>query len=265
MLQNTQKLLEIMAQLRNPNGGCSWDIQQNFSTIAPYTIEEAYEVADAIDKNDMQALKEELGDLLLQVVFHSQMAQEKNIFSFEDVATEICEKLVRRHPHVFGGADPRSAEQQLKEWEMQKAAERAEKAKASGEIPSVLSDVAVSLPAIIRAQKLQKRAASVGFDWPEVYSALDKLDEEIDELENEIESKGSAEKIAEEMGDILFSCVNVARHLGVDAEEALKACNIKFEQRFKYVEAAFVKSGRDIKSATLAEMDEKWEESKGVK
>jgi ATP diphosphatase len=217
-------LVAIMARLRDRETGCPWDIQQNFASIAPYTIEEAYEVADAIEREDMAALKDELGDLLLQVVFHSRMAEETGIFSLSDVITAICDKMVRRHPHVFGdGGDSPG-------WEQIKAEERAQTA---GEDGSALAGVAMGLPALARAEKLQKRAARVGFDWDDVSAVQDKLMEELDELS----SATSPDHVAEEIGDLLFAAANLARHHHVDPETALRAANLKFERRFRAMEA----------------------------
>jgi ATP diphosphatase len=224
-----EKLADIMKKLRDPNGGCPWDLEQNFSTIAPYTIEEAYEVADAIERDDMAALKDELGDLLLQVVFHSQMASEQGHFSLQDVIDAISDKMLRRHPHVFGDGRATNASTVTANWEAIKAAERAGKSPDA----SALADVAVALPALMRSQKLQKRAALTGFDWPDIEGAIDKVNEEIDEIRA---SSTDAERF-EEAGDLLFAAVNVCRLAGVDAEEALKAANRKFERRFRSMEA----------------------------
>jgi nucleoside triphosphate diphosphatase len=232
-------LIALMARLRDPNKGCPWDVDQNFSTIAPYTIEEAYEVADAIARNDMAALKDELGDLLFQVVFHSRMAEELGKFSFDDVVVGICEKMTRRHPHVFGDAAKPN-------WEALKAAERTSHADASA-----LAGVALGYPALMRAEKLQKRAARVGFDWPDPKGARDKIDEEIKEIEEET----SRERLEEEMGDLLFSVVNWARKLGIDPEVALRSGNQKFENRFRSMEKA---AGLDFASLDLDEMEKLW-------
>ncbi|MBO9579381.1 MAG: nucleoside triphosphate pyrophosphohydrolase [Sphingobium sp.] len=222
-------LVAIMARLRDRETGCPWDIEQDFASIAPYTIEEAYEVADAIERNDMAALKDELGDLLLQVVFHSRMAEEAGLFSLSDVITAICEKMVRRHPHVFGPNGHGDAEASPG-WEQIKAAERAEK---SGDDNSALAGVASGLPALARAEKLQKRAARVGFDWNDVSAVQDKLMEELEELS----SATTPDHVAEEIGDLLFAAANLARHHHVDPEAALRAANLKFERRFRAMEA----------------------------
>lgn len=250
-LHETERLLAIMARLRDRETGCPWDIEQDFSTIAPYTIEEAYEVAEAIASGDRAAIKDELGDLLLQVVFHSQMAAEESSFTFEDVAHSINEKMVRRHPHVFGEADIRSAEAQTEHWETIKKAEREAKAKHG-----VLADVPAALPALMRAQKLQKRAARVGFDWPDVSGVVAKIHEELGETEAVLADK---DKLAEELGDLLFAVVNLARFAGIDAEEALRRANRKFTRRFEHIERTLSKP---MGEATLDEMERLWEDAK---
>lgn len=256
------RLIAIMARLRAPVGGCPWDLEQNFATIAPYTIEEAYEVADAIQRNDRPALREELGDLLLQVVYHARMAEEEGSFAFDDVATAIADKMVARHPHVFGDKEVEGAAGQTRMWEEFKARERAAKAKASGKPPSVLDDVPLALPALMRAEKLQKRAARVGFDWPDVRQVLDKLEEEIGELRAEIDQGGTPERVADEVGDLLFVLANLARHLKVDPESALRGCNAKFERRFAFIERSLAAEGRAPKDATLDEMEALWVRAK---
>jgi ATP diphosphatase len=256
-----EELLTIMARLRNPDGGCPWDIEQNFATIAPYTIEEAYEVADAIQRDDMDSLKDELGDLLLQVVFHAQMANEAGHFAFPDVVEAISTKMVRRHPHVFGDADIADADAQTQAWEEQKAAERAKA--ATGDKPhSVLDGVTLALPALMRAEKLQKRAARNGFDWPDLGPVIEKIEEEIDELREEIAAGSEPARVQDEVGDLLFACVNLARHLGVEPEEALRRGNDKFERRFHAVEEALAKKGKTPSSSTLTEMDMLWNAAK---
>ncbi|MBL8706488.1 MAG: nucleoside triphosphate pyrophosphohydrolase [Rhodospirillales bacterium] len=252
------RLIAIMARLRAPVGGCPWDLEQNFATIAPYTIEEAYEVADAIERNDKPGLREELGDLLLQVVYHARMAEEEGSFAFDDVATAISDKMVARHPHVFGDKEVAGAAGQTRMWEEFKARERAAKAKASGKPQSVLDDVPLALPALMRAEKLQKRAARVGFDWPDVRQVLDKLEEEIAELRAEIDQGGKPERVADEVGDLLFVLANLARHLKVDPETALRGCNAKFERRFNFIEQSLAAQGRAPKDATLEEMEALW-------
>ena len=254
-------LLAVMARLREPNTGCPWDIEQSFATIAPYTIEEAYEVADAIARGDLDALKDELGDLLLQVVYHAQMASELGRFDFNDVADAIARKMMRRHPHAFGDA---SRDEFLTKdlWRRIKAEEKAER----GSTPvSRLDDVPLALPALTRAVKLQKRAAEVGFDWPNLTPVIEKAEEEIAELKSAIADAGSGTKhVAEEFGDLLFVMANIARHLKIDAEAALRDANTKFVRRFKRIEAALAKEGRRPEDATLEEMDRLWDEAKAA-
>ena len=253
------RLLQIMAQLRDPKSGCPWDVEQNFATIAPYAIEEAYEVADAIERSDFDELKGELGDLLLQVVFHAQMADEAGHFSFQDVARSIGDKMVSRHPHVYGDESrDKSADDQVRDWETVKAAERAAKARGG-----VLDDVALGLPALMRAEKLQKRAARVGFDWPEITQVIDKISEEARELA-EVTDSADTDKIAEEMGDLLFVMANLSRHLKVDPETALRAANAKFTRRFQFIEAALADQGVRPEHSTLEEMDALWDAAKAA-
>jgi MazG family protein len=262
------ELLAVMARLRDPQSGCPWDVKQNFSTIAPYTIEEAYEVADAIARDDLDALKDELGDLLLQVVYHAQMASEQSRFDFADVADAITRKMIRRHPHVFG--DPALRDEFLKAnlWDRIKAEEKAERGESVAGVASRLDDVPVALPALTRAVKLQKRAAEVGFDWPSLAPVLAKAEEEIAELKEAIAARGDAAngtgsaKVKEEFGDLLFVMANVARHLKVDPEVALREANAKFVRRFRSIEEALAKEGRRCEDATLEEMDRLWDEAK---
>jgi ATP diphosphatase len=251
------RLIAIMAQLRNPATGCPWDVQQTFATIAPYTVEEAYEVADAIERGDLDDLKDELGDLLLQVVFHARMAQEQGSFAFDDVANAICDKMIRRHPHVFGAAAFDTVAAQSKAWDDIKAAERAGK----GRTASILDDVPTGLPALTRAVKLSKRAARVGFVWPTTQGVLDKLHEEIGELEHEI-AAGDLGKARDELGDLLFVCANLARDLDIDPEDALRAANAKFTRRFHFIEAALARAGRSPQQSDLAEMEALWIDAK---
>ena len=260
MNNNITKLKEIMALLRDPEKGCPWDVEQNFASIAQYAIEEAYEVLDAIEKNDMDNLKEELGDLLLQVVFHSQMASEQKIFDFEDVAAAIINKLIVRHPHVFGDAKIKTVAEQDISWEKIKEAERKNKS-GNDSVHSLLDGIAYSLPANIRAAKLQKRAANVGFDWPDLAGVYEKIEEELSEVKQAIADENG---IKEEIGDLLFSVVNLARKLDIDPEEALRRCNAKFERRFRYVETQISKNGNDIKNSSLDEMDRLWDEAKAL-
>ena len=231
------RLLAIMARLRDPERGCPWDREQDFSTIAPYTIEEAYEVADAIARNDPTALKDELGDLLFQVVFHTRMAEEAGLFGFEDVAAAIADKMERRHPHVFGTAKIASVAAQNRAWEEHKAAERRGRALEAGTAESVLDGVALALPALLRAVKFQNRAARIGCDWPEAHAVFDKIEEEITELRTELDRGGDSERLEDEIGDLLFAVANLARKLELDPEAALRRATSKFERRFRRVEA----------------------------
>lgn len=260
-------LLVVMARLRDKDTGCPWDIEQTFETIAPYTIEEAYEVADAIARKDTEALKDELGDLLLQVVYHAQMASEARLFGFDDVVDAIARKMVRRHPHVFGDA---SRDEFLTKdlWRRIKAEEKAER--GIGSEGSRLDDVVLALPALMRAVKLQKRAAEVGFDWPNLTPVLTKAEEEIAELraaiaESEMRpAKDQATRVAEEFGDLLFVMANIARHLKIDPEAALRDANAKFVRRFKSIEAELAKAGRKPEDSTLEEMDALWDAAKAA-
>lgn len=252
-----ERLLEIMRRLRDPETGCPWDVEQDFATIAPYTIEEAYEVADAIEREAWDELKGELGDLLFQSVFHAQMAQEAGHFTFQDVVRTMSDKMVSRHPHVFGDeSNAKSADQQTADWEQIKAAERAGK-----EQKGALDGVAPNLPALLRALKLQKRAARVGFDWPDASNVLAKITEEAAELV-EARDKLDADAMEDEFGDLLFVMVNLGRHLGVEPETALRRTNAKFTRRFEAVEAALVKQGKTPQTSTLEEMDALWDLAK---
>jgi len=257
-----ERLLAVMARLRNPDGGCPWDLEQNFATIVPYTIEEAYEVADAIERRDMAALKDELGDLLLQVVFHAQMAREAGSFDFEAVAAAIAEKMIRRHPHVFGDVSIKTADAQTAAWEDHKENERRAKASAEGRAASLLDGVAAGLPALMRAIKLQRRAARVGFDWPNAADVFVKIDEELAEIKSEIDNAGPPERIQDEIGDLLFAVVNLARHLEVDPEAALRHANGKFERRFRQVEDQLAAAGRNPADASLDELEALWQRAK---
>lgn len=254
-------LLRIMADLRHPETGCPWDIEQDFKSIAPYTIEEAYEVADAISRNDMDSLKDELGDLLLQVVYHARMAEEDELFNFADVADAISSKMIRRHPHVFGDAVVADSEAQSVNWESIKAEERAQK-QDSDKAPSILDDVPIALPAMKRAEKLQKRAARVGFDWPEIAPVFDKIREEIAELEAEVTADAGQDRIEDELGDLLFAVVNLARKIKVEPGSALRRTNLKFEQRFQFIEGMLAKEGRAPQDASLDEMEALWQQAK---
>ncbi|WP_210527589.1 nucleoside triphosphate pyrophosphohydrolase [Rubellimicrobium arenae] len=241
------RLLAIMARLRDPQTGCAWDVEQTFATIAPYTIEEAYEVADAIQKEDWPGLKGELGDLLLQAVFHARIAEEAGLFDFADVAQAISDKMVKRHPHVFGDAGTRTSDEQTVAWEAQKARERGGR---------TLDGVALALPALKRAEKLQNRAARVGFDWPDIAPVLDKVAEEA----REVADAATPDAREEEVGDLLFVCANLARHLGVDPEAALRRANAKFERRFAAIEDRLSALGKTPSDSTLEEMDAIWDE-----
>jgi ATP diphosphatase len=256
-------LLEIMAALRTPQTGCPWDLEQNFTTIAPYTIEEAYEVADAIARGDLADLRDELGDLLLQVVFHARMAQEQGAFAFGDVVEAITEKLLRRHPHVFGDADARRPEAVKGLWERIKAEERASKASQKGTAApdGALAGVPAALPAMIRAQKLQSKAGQVGFDWNDPQAVLAKIREETAEIATAL-TRGDRSAAGQEVGDLLFAAVNLARHLDQDAESLLRSTNQKFERRFGAIEAALARQGRTTTQASLQEMDALWDAAK---
>jgi nucleoside triphosphate diphosphatase len=256
------RLLEIMAALRTPKTGCPWDLAQNFSTIAPYTLEEAYEVADAIAREDLADLKEELGDLLLQVVFHSRMAEEQSAFAFGDVVQAITEKLIRRHPHVFGGERSHTPHAVEGLWERIKAEEKAARKGAKPE--GALSGVPVTLPALTRALKLQEKASKVGFDWNDPRAVLRKIREEADEIEAALDAGDADEAAAGEVGDLLFAAVNLARHLRADPEALLRHTNRKFERRFASIERALAAKGKAPQDSTLAEMDALWDAAKAA-
>lgn len=258
--RDISSLLTIMARLRAPDG-CPWDRQQSFGSIAPYTIEEAYEVADAIERGDMQGLKDELGDLLFQTVYHARMAQEAGAFAFADVVESICTKMIIRHPHVFGDANIASAEAQTVAWDEYKARERA--ARPGGDTrKGILDEVPLNMPAMSRAAKLQGRAAKAGFDWLEIAPVFAKLREEISELEHEIAIAADRARIQDELGDLLFAAVNIARHLKIDPEAALRGAIRKFERRFAYIENRMALSGKSLSSSRLAEMEALWDEAK---
>jgi ATP diphosphatase len=256
-----QRLLAVMAQLRDPSSGCPWDLEQTFETIAPFTIEEAYEVADAISAGNRDALKDELGDLLFQVVYYAQMSRESGGFDFDEIAAHEADKMIRRHPHVFGSADVADAAAQTLNWETQKAAERAQAA-ANGQPNSVLDGVAKALPALIRAEKLTKRAGRVGFDWPSTTEVLAKIDEELAEVRAEIDSNASRARLEDEIGDLLFAVANLARKLDIDPEAALRGTNAKFVRRFHKIEAALTRRGKTPADSDLAEMDALWNDAK---
>lgn len=257
-----RRLLDIMSRLRDPETGCPWDLRQTYATIVPYTLEEAYEVADAIQRGDMAELRDELGDLLFQTVFYSQIAREEGHFDFDDVARGICEKMIRRHPHVFADADYADDEALRRAWEQHKAHERA--ARTSADMPSQMDGVARALPALIRAEKLQKRAARVGFDWPDAAGAFAKTREEFDEVEAEV-ARGDRERLHDELGDLLFAMVNVVRLLGFDAEQALSQANEKFERRFRWMERAHrAQGGAGLEALSLDELEQLWERAKAA-
>ncbi len=250
-------LLAIMTQLRDPDAGCPWDLKQTFRSIVPYTLEEAYEVADSIERDDIPALKGELGDLLFQVIFYCQLAREQQLFDFADVVQGVSEKLVRRHPHVFGGRHFSDVAAINANWEAEKARERQQKDAAA---LSVLDDIPLGLPALSRANKIQKRCASVGFDWPELGPVLEKVHEEMDEVLQELERpQRDRERVAEELGDLLFANVNLVRHLGHEPEQILRAANQKFERRFREVERRLTADGRELASCSLEEMESAWQ------
>lgn len=261
------RLLDIMAQLRTPGTGCPWDLEQNFATIAPYTIEEAYEVVDAIARDDLPDLCDELGDLLLQVVFHARMAEEQNAFSFGDVVEAITRKMIRRHPHVFADNDGKLTPSHVKDaWERIKAEEKAERAARrpaeEHSPPSLLSSVKTGQPPLRRAMELQRKASSFGFDWNDPRAVLHKIREEADEIEAALD-RGDKAEMAAETGDLLFALVNLARHVGADPDQALRGTNAKFERRFAYIERTLAAQGRTLEQASLAEMDALWNEAKG--
>jgi ATP diphosphatase len=264
--RDISRLIEIMAQLRTPVTGCPWDLEQNFATIAPYTIEEAYEVAEAIARGDFDDLKDELGDLLLQVVYHARMAEEEKAFAFGDVVEAVTRKMIRRHPHVFADKDGNIAPVGVTSaWERIKAEEKAERAarrpQLAHEHSSLLSSVKAGLPALTRATQLQRKASSVGFDWNDPRAVLNKIREEADEIEAALD-RNDAEELADETGDLLFALVNLARHVHADPEMALRRTNAKFERRFAYIERTLAAQGRSLEQATLDEMDELWNEAK---
>lgn len=262
MSGDIKRLIDIMATLRTPATGCPWDLEQNFRSIAPYTIEEAYEVADAIERGDLDELRDELGDLLLQVVFHARMAQEQGVFAFPDVVDAICDKLVRRHPHVFGAGGSLTAEVVTAQWSEIKAAEKLANGAPAPE--SLLDGVPLALPALTRAVKLQQKAAKVGFDWDDAAHVIGKIREETDEVAAELAAPGvvASPALEEEIGDLLFVVSNLARHARVDPEQALRGANAKFERRFKHIERRLAEMGTSADAATLDEMEALWAEAK---
>lgn len=260
-----EQLLRLMATLRTPGTGCPWDLEQTFATIAPYTIDEAYEVADAIERGDFPDLKDELGDLLLQVVFHARMAEELNLFGFDDVVETICAKLVRRHPHVFGDRRDLDADGVKSLWDEIKREEKADKRRSSSEPdgpdPGALGDIPVALPALVQADKIGRRAAKTGFDWQDPAEVIAKVREELGEIEDAL-TRGSTDEVREEVGDVLFAVANVARYLDVDPEAALRSANAKFVRRFRWMESSAAAQGRAISDLDMAALDELWREAK---
>ena len=259
-----QRLIDIMAALRDPRSGCPWDREQDFRSIAPYTIEEAYEVVEAAERGDLDDLRDELGDLLFHIVFYARMAEERGVWAFRDVAEAVADKLVRRHPHVFGEASGEAidhAEDQTRAWEGHKAAERRAKAEAEGRTPGLLDGIG-ALPGLLKAQKLQRRAARVGFDWPDIGPVADKVEEELEECREVLTDPDRRQALEHELGDLLFACVNLARHVRVDPEAALRGANRRFEARFRYVESAFAGREGGLQAASAEAMEEVWEEAK---
>lgn len=263
-MSKIDNLLNIMKELRNPERGCPWDLEQTFSSVAPYTIEEAYEVAEAIQKGDTDELQEELGDLLFQVVFHAQMAEEQGLFGFDDVVNSIVEKMVSRHPHVFGDAEVKDARAQTHAWEKHKHLERQKKLENQPEQqdPSILDGVPIALPAITRAVKLQRRAARVGFDWSSLPPIFEKIEEELDEVKQEIDLQAEQQLIEDEIGDLFFAVSNLARHLDIDPETAVRRSNAKFERRFRSIERLASETNQELQEMTLDEMEMLYQEVK---
>ena len=262
-MQSIQQLIEIMRALRDPKSGCPWDLEQDFQSLIPYTIEEAYEVADAIERNNLDDIKSELGDLLFQIVFYSQLATEQQAFDFAEVAQGINDKLTRRHPHVFADAKVNNAEEQTKEWEKLKQQERKAKAGTNTSILSHLDDVSRTLPSLMRAEKIQKRAAREGFDWPDIKGVMAKVYEELDEVQQELDADVQDKaNLEDEIGDLFFSCINLSRHAGVDAEQSLRKANLKFERRFRTLEKIANSKNLQINEMTTDELEDLWQEVK---
>jgi len=259
MSENIGQLLTVMTRLRDPENGCPWDIEQDFKSIAPYTIEEAYEVAQAIQDSDMDALRDELGDLLLQVVYHAEMAREAGAFDFDDVAEGIADKMIRRHPHVFADTKISDANQQTLAWEKQKANERSAQTEKNNAPASALDGIALALPALMRAEKLQKRAARVGFDWHDTAPVVEKIAEELAEVKDAAKQGDKNENLSMECGDLLFACVNLVRHMGIDAENALRQANAKFDKRFRSLESLVRDEDREPEQLTLEELEQFWQ------
>ncbi len=264
-MNSINELLSIMKTLRNPDEGCPWDAKQSIASIAPYTLEEVYEVIDSIEKNDMEGLCSELGDLLFHIVFYAEMANENGHFDFNKVAETVSAKLIRRHPHVFADMDLDSLKKVTTSWEEIKKMERQEKAQEEGVEPRYLDDISTNMPAIMRAEKLQKRAATAGFDWHSIEPVTAKIEEELLELRREIEAGADKEKLTEEMGDLLFSCINLARHIKVEPESALRFTNRKFELRFRFIEDELEKQGVTLEQASLDQMEDLWIKAKNIR
>ncbi len=261
-MSEMSELLEVMARLRDPEAGCPWDKQQTFKSILPYTLEEVYEVAEAVDQNDMASLREELGDLLFQIVFYAQMAKEAGAFEFSDVAAEISDKLVQRHPHVFGDAEIDSVDAQNQAWEKHKASERQAKAVGQNRLPSVMDNIPLALPGLLRSIKLQRRAARLGFDWPSVEPVLEKIEEELAEVREVLTEGGDIDRLTHEVGDLLFACTNLARHVNIDPEVAMRGINHRFESRFRRVEELAAQQNQSLPEMSLDEMDKLWDQAK---
>lgn len=261
-MSDMSRLLEIMARLRDPQQGCPWDKQQTFETILPFTLEEVYEVADAIERGDMAELKAELGDLLFQIVFYAQLAREQGLFEFGDIVAGIADKLEQRHPHVFGSDEIKDAVAQSHAWEKHKEQERVHKAASEARPVSVLDNIPVALPGLMRAAKLQRRVARVGFEWPDIMPVLDKIEEEIGEIREALANGGKRDEMEHEIGDLMFACVNLARHANIDPEVALRSINRRFERRFRRVEVLASERGRPLPEMSLIEMNELWEQAK---
>lgn len=262
-MQAIQQLIEIMQALREPESGCPWDLEQDFQSLIPYTLEEAYEVADAIERGSLDDVKHELGDLLFQIIFYSQLAKEQHVFDFNDVVSAINEKLTRRHPHVFGDEKINDAKEQTKAWEAIKKQERELKSVKNESQLSILDDVSRTLPSLMRAEKLQKRTAAEGFDWTEVSDVIDKVKEELDEVQQELAAEiKEKEKLENEIGDLFFSCINLSRHVGVDAEQCIRKANLKFEGRFRELEKVADRNGLQINQMKSEELEHLWREVK---
>jgi ATP diphosphatase len=258
MSKQVERLVEVMRRLRDPNGGCPWDLEQNFKSIAPHTLEETYEVVEAIEQGDAKAIKEELGDLLFQIAFHAQIGTEANLFTLDDIADSVADKMIERHPHVFGDRDVKTAAGVVSNWEADKAAKREAQAKAENRPVSALDGISTALPAILRALKLQSRAARTGFDWTDTKDILAKIREEIDELEVEMKATKGNDPIEDELGDLFFALINLARRLEIDPEGALRRTNRKFERRFREIEKRLDAQGRKLNDASLDEMEKIW-------